>query len=154
MASSASFTSPLCTWLVAACMSFSCGRDPPQQSSMLGPSSKRLSRRRKLVSSKCHAVAGGGSSLVSSFYGSSIQGLMSSCLAFEPCNEFYSSTASSIPSLGFFSDNALASFFGSKNVSFHRNQRRLRRLASHSGLFLIFVFLSVGSYFSFLVFRF
>ncbi|KAK3213344.1 hypothetical protein Dsin_018050 [Dipteronia sinensis] len=136
MASSASFTSPLCTWLVAACMSFTCERDP-QQLPVLRPcnsSSKRLSRRKKIVSKYC-----GGSgqlnlngSLVSSFCGSSIQGLMSSYLPFEPCNEYYSSKGS-ISSLGFFSDNALSSFFGSKNVTFNRKQRRLHRAATHSG---------------------
>ncbi|KAK1551057.1 hypothetical protein Q3G72_029432 [Acer saccharum] len=136
MASSASFTSPLCTWLVAACMSFTCERDP-QQLPVRRPchsSSNRLSRRRKIVSKCC---GGGGQlnlngSLVSSFCGSSIQGLMSSCLAFEPCNEYYSSKGS-ISSLGFFSDNALSSFFGSKNVTFNRKQRRLHRAATHSG---------------------
>ncbi|GAY37614.1 hypothetical protein CUMW_030390 [Citrus unshiu] len=133
MASSCSFTSPLCTWLVAACMSFTCGsRDPHQPPSVLrrytNNKSEGLSaaRRRKL-SAKCGVggeVVNGG--LVSSFSGSShsIQSLMASCLPFEPCNEYYSS----VSSLGFFGDNGFSSFFGSNNstVTLNRRQRRLR----------------------------
>ncbi|KAL9442000.1 hypothetical protein AB3S75_020494 [Citrus x aurantiifolia] len=133
MASSCSFTSPLCTWLVAACMSFTCGsRDPHQPPSVLRryTNNKReglsAARRRKL-SAKCGVggeVVNGG--LVSSFSGSShsIQSLMASCLPFEPCNEYYSS----VSSLGFFGDNGFSSFFGSNNstATLNRRQRRLR----------------------------
>ncbi|KAH9804777.1 3-oxoacyl-(acyl-carrier-protein) synthase II [Citrus sinensis] len=133
MASSCSFTSPLCTWLVAACMSFTCGsRDPHQPPSVLRryTNNKReglsAARRRKL-SAKC-GVGGEvvNGSLVSSFSGSShsIQSLMASCLPFEPCNEYYSS----VSSLGFFGDNGFSSFFGSNNstATLNRRQRRLR----------------------------
>ncbi|KAJ4708864.1 3-oxoacyl-[acyl-carrier-protein] synthase [Melia azedarach] len=125
MSSSSSFTSPLCTWIVAACMSFTCGSRDPHQPTF----NKRLSTRRRKLSAKCSCELNG--SLVSSFCGSSIQGLMSSYLAFEPCNEYYSSRGT-ISSLGFFADNGLSSFFGSKTVTLNRKQRRLNR-ATYSG---------------------
>lgn len=141
MASSCSFASPLCTWLVAACMSFTCGtRDPHQPPYVLHryTNNKRerltAARRRKL-SVKC-GVGGDAvnRSLVSSFGGSShsIQSLMASCLPFEPCNEYYSS----VSSLGFFGDNGFSSFFGSNDstVTLNRKQRRLRlNRATRSG---------------------
>ncbi|GLT98824.1 hypothetical protein SLE2022_163040 [Rubroshorea leprosula] len=136
---SSSLTSPLCTWLVAACMSATCDKDQTR-SPMLNSSSvfKRLSRcaRRRKVVAQCGAQLNNGGSysnggLISSFCGSSIQGLMSSCLAFEPCNEFYNSKG--VSSLGFFGDNeGLSSLFGSKNVAVKRKQRRLNR-AAYSG---------------------
>ncbi|CAA7401203.1 unnamed protein product [Spirodela intermedia] len=98
-----SVASPLCTWLVAACMSVACDKERS-----LGPASggfpattKRLSRwaRRRRVA--LSSGMGGGcrsggressASLISAFCGSGgIQGLMSSCLAFEPCEEYCSS---------------------------------------------------------------
>lgn len=148
MASSCSFTSPLCTWLVAACMSFTCGsRDPHQPPSVLRryTNNKReglsAARRRKL-SAKC-GVGGEvvNGSLVSSFSGSShsIQSLMASCLPFEPCNEYYSS----VSSLGFFGDNGFSSFFGSNNstATLNRRQRRLRlnRVTRSGNLSISFV---------------
>ncbi|GKV24694.1 hypothetical protein SLEP1_g34277 [Rubroshorea leprosula] len=136
---SSSLTSPLCTWLVAACISATCDKDQTR-SAMLNSSSafKRLSRcaRRRKVVAQCGAQLNNGGSysnggLISSFCGSSIQGLMSSCLAFEPCNEFYNSKG--VSSLGFFGDNeGLSSLFGSKNVAVKRKQRRLNR-AAYSG---------------------
>ncbi|GMJ07266.1 ARABIDOPSIS BETA-KETOACYL-ACP SYNTHETASE 2, BETA-KETOACYL-ACP SYNTHETASE 2 [Hibiscus trionum] len=140
---SSSLASPLCTWLVAACMSVTCGQDQSQSSmlrSSASSSSKRLGRwartRRRALLSQC---GGGGSGsdnnqnggLISSFCGSGIQGLMTSCLAFEPCNEYYSSKNSSL----FGQNGSFSSLFGSKSVPFNNNrkQRRLNRGANHSG---------------------
>ncbi|XP_041008099.1 3-oxoacyl-[acyl-carrier-protein] synthase II, chloroplastic-like [Juglans microcarpa x Juglans regia] len=114
-----SMTSPLCTWLVAACMSVTCGADHSTCPSMFS-SSKRQSkwaRSRTRVLSKCSSEFQRG--LISSLCGSSIQGLMSSCLAFEPCHEYYSSKG--LSSTGF------SSLFGSNNVPLNRRQRRLNR---------------------------
>ncbi|XP_044464695.1 3-oxoacyl-[acyl-carrier-protein] synthase II, chloroplastic-like [Mangifera indica] len=128
MASSASFTSPLCTWLVAACMSFTCQKDPHQPTLLLPHPSgdRRLGRRRKVLS-KCSGAA--GFNRISSFCGSSIQGLITSL---EPCNEYYSSK-SALSSLPLFPDNAFSSFFGSNSVTLNRSQRRLARTRSRSG---------------------
>ncbi|GMY36500.1 3-oxoacyl-[acyl-carrier-protein] synthase II, chloroplastic-like [Fagus crenata] len=115
-----SVTSPLCTWLVAACMSVTCGGDKSTCQSMLG-SCKRRSKwgRGKRVLSKCSSEEQRG--LISSLCGSSFQGLMTS---FEPCNHYYTSNAlSSVP---------FTSLFGSKNVPFNRRHRRSNR-AVHSG---------------------
>lgn len=156
MAISSCVTSPFCTWLVAACMSVTCDRDKHHLMSPQSPvSCKRLSRwtRRRRLLSKCGAAANsqGGLSgfnggLLSSFCGSTIQGLMASCLAFEPCNEYYNSKG--ISSLGFFGDNAFSSLFGSKNVTLNRKQRRLNR-AIHSGIFPLLFFYFAKYYMSF-----
>ncbi|XVF88940.1 hypothetical protein PTKIN_Ptkin19aG0091500 [Pterospermum kingtungense] len=130
MASSSSLASPLC----GSCMSSSvtCGKDQSQSSVLLQysslfassssspSSSKRLDRwarnRRKLaLASQC------------------CSGSTSSCLAFEPCNGFYSSKNGS-----FFGQNgSFSSFFESRNVSFNTNKYRkhprLNRGAVHSG---------------------
>nr|WKC17501.1 3-oxoacyl-[acyl-carrier-protein] synthase II [Paeonia suffruticosa] len=121
--------SPLCTWLVAACMSVACDKDHSMSPSAF-QSSKRLSRwtRRRRVMTKCSTEYPRG--LISSFCGSGIQGLMPSCLAFEPCNEYYSSNG--LSSLAFFGDNGLSSLFGSKSAPLNRRQRRINR-AVHSG---------------------
>ncbi|XP_048334916.1 3-oxoacyl-[acyl-carrier-protein] synthase II, chloroplastic [Ziziphus jujuba] len=124
-----SLASPLCTWLVAACMSVTCDRDYSSSSSLL-QSSKRLSRwaRRRKVWAKCSSESAEfNRGLISSFCGSSIQGLMSSCLAFEPCNEYHSSKG--LSSSGY---NGFPSLFGSKSASTNRRQRRINR-ASLSG---------------------
>uniref|UniRef100_A0A0D2VIX0 beta-ketoacyl-[acyl-carrier-protein] synthase I n=2 Tax=Gossypium raimondii TaxID=29730 RepID=A0A0D2VIX0_GOSRA len=141
MMASSSLASPLCTWLVAACMSVTYGKDQsrsPLFNSSASASSNRLGRwarnRRKALLSQC---CGGGATpnkdvgLISSFRGSTIQGLMASCLAFEPCNDYYSSKNGS-----FFGQNgSFSSFFGSKTVPFNNNrkQKRLNRRAHHSG---------------------
>ncbi|PSS02051.1 3-oxoacyl-[acyl-carrier-protein] synthase [Actinidia chinensis var. chinensis] len=129
-------SSVVCSWLVAACMSIACEKDQPMMnpSSMLQSSSSkrwsRWSRKRRLSSVQCRADLSKG--LVSSFCGSGnrIQGLMSSYLAFEPCDEYYSSKG--ICSSDFFGDNGFASLFGSKNVMVGRRWRRVNR-AVHSG---------------------
>ncbi|NP_001292950.1 3-oxoacyl-[acyl-carrier-protein] synthase II, chloroplastic precursor [Jatropha curcas] len=135
MMGSASFASPLCTWLVAACMSVTCAKEnrtAPHAFHSSQPSNRlsRWARRRKTLhaqynsdSSNSIAAGGGGgggggysteflsNSLVSTLCGSSFQGLMSSCLAFEPCSQYYSSNG----------------LFRSRNLN--RKQRRLNRLA-------------------------
>ncbi|GFY98549.1 fatty acid biosynthesis 1 [Actinidia rufa] len=129
-------SSVVCSWLVAACMSIACEKDQPMMnpSSMLQSSPakrwSRWSRKRRLSSVQCRADLSKG--LVSSFCGSGnrIQGLMSSYLAFEPCDEYYSSKGGC--SSDFFGDNGFASLFGSKNVMVGRRRRRVNR-AVHSG---------------------
>ncbi|KAI3871497.1 hypothetical protein MKW98_011552 [Papaver atlanticum] len=85
MATSSMAASPLCTWLVAACMSVSY-QDNNNSSSKMLQSHKRLSkgaaRRKRVVMSKCNG--GDNKGLMSG--SSSFHGLMSSC--FEPCEEF------------------------------------------------------------------
>ncbi|KAJ9183705.1 hypothetical protein P3X46_007521 [Hevea brasiliensis] len=127
MMASASFSSPLCTWLVAACMSVTCAKENwtgthTFHSSPLGDRLNRWARRRRAFLSKYNsgssAVAATCSQflskgLSSSFSGSSLQGLMT-CLAFEPCSHYYSSDG----------------LFGSRNLNL--NRRRLNR-PPHSG---------------------
>ncbi|XP_077240930.1 3-oxoacyl-[acyl-carrier-protein] synthase II, chloroplastic-like [Tasmannia lanceolata] len=107
-----SVASPLCTWLVAACMSLTCEKDYSLRGGSGFLSSKQLSRwakkRRVLSNGRSDDFLPKG--LISSFYGSSIQGLMSSCLAFEPCEQYYSS----------------CSLFGSKNGNTRRHRRMNR----------------------------
>ncbi|XP_071711986.1 3-oxoacyl-[acyl-carrier-protein] synthase II, chloroplastic-like [Rutidosis leptorrhynchoides] len=82
--------SPLCTWLVAACMSVSGDRNHHRPAALFS-SPKRLSRsaRRKLLAvTECSSFSGDGG-LVSSFYGSGIMNLMTSL---EPCEEYYKSS--------------------------------------------------------------
>ncbi|KAJ9691879.1 hypothetical protein PVL29_011136 [Vitis rotundifolia] len=124
-----SVASPLCTWLVAACMSVACEKDHPLKSSMF-QTPKRLSRwaKRRLQCSN-GGVDYFSSGWISSFYGSSIHNLMSSCLAFEPC-EAYSSSKGLSSSLAFFGDNGF-SLFGSKSSPMNHRQRRMNR-AAHS----------------------
>ncbi|CAL1413870.1 unnamed protein product [Linum trigynum] len=123
MAGSTSFSSPLCTWLVAACMSVTCGSQDHRtsahafRSSSSSSSKLTTSRRRKPLLSKCNAssVAASSHSLssrfVASLCGSRFQDLMNSCLAFEPCSQYYTSN-------GAFRSRAL-----------NRKQRRLGRPA-------------------------
>lgn len=124
-----SFASPLCTWLVAACMSVTCEKDHPLRSTMF-QTPKRLSRwaKRRLQYSNS-GVDYFSSGWISSFYGSSIHNLMSSCLAFEPC-EVYSSSKGLSSSLAFFGDNGF-SLFRSKSSPLNHRQRRINR-AAHS----------------------
>lgn len=125
-----SVASPLCTWLVAACMSVACDKDHPLKSSMF-QTPKRLSRWAKRRLQYCHGgVDSFSSGWISSFYGISIHSMMSSCLAFEPCEAYSSSKGLSL-SLTFFGDNGF-SLFGSKPPTLNHRQRRLNR-AAHSG---------------------
>ncbi|CAN1291076.1 3-oxoacyl-[acyl-carrier-protein] synthase II, chloroplastic [Linum perenne] len=118
MAGSTSFSSPLCTWLVAACMSVTCDKDHRTNShafhsssstSKLTTTTTTTSRRRKLLSkSTSHSLP---RRFVSSICGSSFQDLMNSCLAFEPCSHYYTSNG----------------VFRSRSIN--RKQRRIRRPA-------------------------
>ncbi|CAH9076943.1 unnamed protein product [Cuscuta europaea] len=109
-----SVASPLCTWLVAACMSASCEKDHLGKSPSVFQS-RRWLRRKRTVSAWSGNLGGG---LVSSFYGSGIHGLMSSCV---PCQEYYNSKG-----LPFFGDNAL-SIFGSNPPPANRKPKRMSK---------------------------
>ncbi|CAL5411050.1 unnamed protein product [Camellia sinensis] len=125
-------SSVVCTWLVAACMSVTCEKDQQQQPMMMmmnQSSSKRFSRwaRKRRVLSKCRA---GCSEIPKGrLISSGIQGLMSSYLPFEPCDEYYSYKG--LCSSDFFGDNGFSSLFGSTNVPLSCRQRRFNR-AVHS----------------------
>ncbi|KAI3430092.1 Beta-ketoacyl-[acyl-carrier-protein] synthase I [Psidium guajava] len=113
--------SPLCTWLVAACTSVSFENELKTNPFQC---SRRLSKRlkRKVLSKCCSDTSNAQSPIsgsLSSFCGSSMQGLMSSCLAFEPCSDYYRC-------------NGLSSLFGSRNVGINRKQKRTNR-ARNSG---------------------
>ncbi|XP_077234646.1 3-oxoacyl-[acyl-carrier-protein] synthase II, chloroplastic-like [Tasmannia lanceolata] len=88
------------------------------------PSSKRLTRwatrKRRFLSKGFSEDFSMG--LISSFYGSSIHGLMSSCLAFEPCDEYYTSKGL-WSSSSFFGETGF-SLFRSKAGTTTRRQRR------------------------------
>ncbi|KAM7257232.1 hypothetical protein ACFE04_012973 [Oxalis oulophora] len=124
-AATSSLTSPLYTWLVAACMSVTCDQTS-STSTKLSSSSKNKFLRKSV---KCCSSSSGkknmlcGSLSSSSSSTSTIQGLMSSCLAFEPCSDFYNNTNSFLGG----ADNA---FFGSINLSLNRKQQPQRRLNS------------------------
>ncbi|XAR67222.1 Beta-ketoacyl-[acyl-carrier-protein] synthase II [Bertholletia excelsa] len=126
-------SSVVCTWFVAACMSFACDIDQPNSmpcpTSILHSSpSKRLSRwaRKQRVWSKYKA---GGSDLckglISSLCGSGIQGLMSHYLPFEPCNKYYS--LKGLRSSDFFGDTGFPSLLGSRRVPLTRRQTPTNR---------------------------
>ncbi|KAG6771967.1 hypothetical protein POTOM_023362 [Populus tomentosa] len=95
MTGSGSLSSPLCTWIVAACMSVTCAKESKYALSPPSSTTGNRSRRRKAAAAaalKCNSnnkynnyssgMGGGGPSL---------QGLVSSCLAFEPCSHYYAS---------------------------------------------------------------
>ncbi|KAJ6957600.1 hypothetical protein D5086_031885 [Populus alba] len=102
MTGSASLSSPLCTWLFTACMSVTCAKESAHA---LSPPSYNSSRRRKAKAAalpmKC--CSSSSSSIGGTVHSSpsndnsnnkcmlSFKGLMSSCLADEPCSRYYSS---------------------------------------------------------------
>ncbi|KAL7091921.1 hypothetical protein ACP275_12G133400 [Erythranthe tilingii] len=110
-------SSAVCSWLMAACMSVA--YDKESSISMLSTTTSsnpyRLSRwaarRRKRVLAQCAPHFSG------------IRNLMNSCLAFEPCDNFYKSS------------NASDSFsgFGSRDAPLHRSRRKLHRPSARSG---------------------
>ncbi|KAI3443521.1 hypothetical protein Pfo_000186 [Paulownia fortunei] len=109
-------SSVVCSWLMAACMSVACEKDSSiSMLSTASSNSSRLSkwaaRRRKRALAKCAPQLSG------------IGNLMSSCLAFEPCDRFYESSHASEFFFG----------FGSRNVPVHRRRRKSHRTAAHSG---------------------
>ncbi|GMH13773.1 hypothetical protein Nepgr_015614 [Nepenthes gracilis] len=118
-------TTPLCAWLVAACMSVGCEREKSRSSS-ISPSitwGSRWSRKKRgvgIVASKCNNLISEG--FITSFCGSSIHEWMSSCLPFEPCDEYYISNGFS--SMPLFGDLGL---FGSKSLNATRKQKRISR---------------------------
>ena len=125
MAAASSVTSPLCTWLGAACMSVTCGGD---QSTYMH-STKRLfggkwgRRKKRVFLSKCSSELQSQRDLISSVCGSSFQGLTTSCRAFEPCNQYY-----------YASNASFSSLFGSSNVRAPSNRRHTRfNRTVHSG---------------------
>ncbi|XP_073139482.1 3-oxoacyl-[acyl-carrier-protein] synthase II, chloroplastic-like [Henckelia pumila] len=105
----AAASSAVCSWIMAACMSVACENDSSVSMLSTTPRSRLgrwASRRRKMVLAKS----------APQFYG--IRGLMSSCLAFEPCDRFKKSES-------FFG-------FGSRNIPLHRRRRKLHFPDAHS----------------------
>ncbi|KAG1366411.1 3-oxoacyl-[acyl-carrier-protein] synthase II, chloroplastic [Cocos nucifera] len=119
----ATVASPLCTWLVAPCMTVACDKERS-----LGPRSVSPRRRWREASLSGGGGRGSPRRLISAFCGAGIQGLMSSCLAFEPCAEFYSSRNGS----AFFGGNGF-SLFGPQNAATTRRQRRAAHSSASSG---------------------
>ncbi|KAL0426756.1 UNVERIFIED_CONTAM: 3-oxoacyl-[acyl-carrier-protein] synthase II, chloroplastic [Sesamum latifolium] len=108
-------TSVVCSWLMAACMSVAYEKE--SSVSMLSSTSlcrltKWAARRRKRVLAKCAPDFSGFTSLVSS------------CFAFEPCDDFYKSSRAS-PGCLF--------GFGSRNLPLHRRRGKLLRSSAHCG---------------------
>ncbi|KAJ6407319.1 hypothetical protein OIU84_010760 [Salix udensis] len=97
MTGSGSLSSPLCTWLVAACMTVTCSKESKHALSPPSSTATNRSRRRKAATAaalKCNSNSNSKYNNYSSGMsgaGSSLQGLMSSCLAFEPCSHYYAS---------------------------------------------------------------
>uniref|UniRef100_A0A6N2LTC4 beta-ketoacyl-[acyl-carrier-protein] synthase I n=1 Tax=Salix viminalis TaxID=40686 RepID=A0A6N2LTC4_SALVM len=95
MTGSSSLSSPLCTWLVAACMTVTCSKESKHALSPPSSTASNRSRRRKAATAaalKCNSNSKYNNySSGMSGAGSSLQGLMSSCLAFEPCSHYYAS---------------------------------------------------------------
>ncbi|KAL3343903.1 hypothetical protein AABB24_027429 [Solanum stoloniferum] len=120
-----SVASPLCTWLVAACMSVSSEKDQFWKPASNFQSSKlmgRSGRRRKAIT-KCNS----GSLMNGSVMNSSWH----TCFGFEPCEEYYKSEGLSASFSSLFAENAF-SVFGFKQVPLNRRQRRMSS-AVHSG---------------------
>lgn len=132
MAAAYTMATPLCTWLVAACMSVGCSRREKCSSSSLCSSNNRWARKRRAtaVGTQCNALISASKGSISS-YRSSIHGLMTSCLAFEPCDEYYNNKGLPL-SLSLFGHCGLSSLFESKSAHLTRKQRRFNR-ALHSG---------------------
>ncbi|KAK4427423.1 3-oxoacyl-[acyl-carrier-protein] synthase II, chloroplastic [Sesamum alatum] len=131
MVVASSVASPLCTWLVAACMTVGSEKGKLCKSSGYLKCPKKLSRRKILVGQKSK----NGGSLVSSLYGSGISSLMSFC-PFEPCEEYCNSQGLS-SSFALFGENGFSLLFGSKALPMNRKQRRLNQAASNSGKTMI-----------------
>ncbi|CAA3032443.1 3-oxoacyl-[acyl-carrier- ] synthase II, chloroplastic [Olea europaea subsp. europaea] len=115
-------SSVVCSWLMAACMSVACQNDSStgnpffSSSSMSSRLGKWASRRRKRDLVK----------FASEFSG--IRNVVTSCLAFEPCDQFYKSSSRNFSTADF--------FFGFRptNVPLHRRRRKLNQPAAvHPG---------------------
>ncbi|KAL0344996.1 UNVERIFIED_CONTAM: 3-oxoacyl-[acyl-carrier-protein] synthase II, chloroplastic [Sesamum radiatum] len=97
-------TSVVCSWLMAACMSVAYEKESSVSmlsSTSLCRLSKWAARRRKRVLAKCAPDFSGFSSLVSS------------CFAFEPCDDFYKSSRAS---------SGFLFGFGKSNLPLHRRR--------------------------------
>ncbi|XP_022154653.1 3-oxoacyl-[acyl-carrier-protein] synthase II, chloroplastic-like isoform X2 [Momordica charantia] len=129
MAASAA-VSPLCTWLVAACMSVNCGRNQSTDPSMLCSSKvlNKCARRRRFLSKCSSRNFQSHSGAILSSCGSRMQGLTSSYISFGPCDEPYSSKV--LYPCRFFDASGFYLLSGSKSVP--ANPRPNRRNA-HSG---------------------
>ncbi|XP_022888501.1 3-oxoacyl-[acyl-carrier-protein] synthase II, chloroplastic-like isoform X1 [Olea europaea var. sylvestris] len=111
-------SSVVCSWLMAACMSVACQNDSAtgnpffSSSSMSSRLGKWASRRRKRDLVK----------FASEFSG--IRNVVTSCLAFEPCDQFYKSSSRNFSTADF--------FFGFRptNVPLHRRRRKLNQPAA------------------------
>ncbi|KAL2554063.1 3-oxoacyl-[acyl-carrier-protein] synthase II [Forsythia ovata] len=107
-------SSVVCSWLVAACMSVACEKDSYMGNPFLSSSSissrlvKWASRRRKRAVVKCAPEFSG------------ISNLVTSCLAFQPCDQFYKSSSGNVSSSDIFFG------LGSTNVPLHRRRRKLK----------------------------
>ncbi|PIN09558.1 3-oxoacyl-(acyl-carrier-protein) synthase (I and II) [Handroanthus impetiginosus] len=115
MAGASSVASPLCTWLVAACMTVAGERGNSDKFLQFPKEFSRCSRRKNLVSS---------------LYGSGINSLKNFC-PFEPCEEYCNPQRFS-SYFALFGENIGFSLFGSKSVPTHRKQRTLIK-DSHCG---------------------
>ncbi|KAK6147595.1 hypothetical protein DH2020_018507 [Rehmannia glutinosa] len=109
-------SSVVCSWLVAACMSVACEKDSSismmsTTSSNSSGLSKWAARRRKRTLAKCAPHLSG------------IPNLVSSCLAFQPCDHYQKSSHVSEFFFG----------FGSRNAPVHGRRRKSHRPAAHSG---------------------
>ena len=111
MATSAA-ASPLCTWLVSACMSISYEKHHTNP--------KRLSQwtKRKNFVSKCISRGGSDADFVSNLL-TNVSGIQSSCIAFEKCKEYNHS-------------EGLFTLLGSQ-TAWTRKQRSINRPAAISG---------------------
>lgn len=107
--------SPLCTWIVAACMSMSTESKNFNKSPNLFHSQKKLRRK-------------GGDMVALSSKNGGFNRLMKFC-HIEPCEEYYTSQSFSF-SCALFGESAFA-VLGSKNRG-----RKLLIRAHHSGIFL------------------
>lgn len=142
----AASSSMVCTWLVAACMSVACQNDQPKMMLLHSSSPSRrnrIRRRRVFLSNKRSAVGVDfqGGNLMSSLCGS----MMTSCLTFEPCDDYCNSKG--LSSSDFFG----ASIFGSTTVPMGRRRRRMINPAARSGIKLDpFLFLLSFSFYAIL----
>ncbi|KAG0471446.1 hypothetical protein HPP92_015992 [Vanilla planifolia] len=110
--------SPLCTWLVAACMSSSCDKDRTLLSSV-----GRCVRLRRALAARVGmrvGYCGSQDGLISAFCRSGIHGLMSSL---EPCSEFYYCLRNVTPLQGANCFSLLAN----RKEEVNRKQRRISR---------------------------
>lgn len=98
-------SSVVCSWLMAACMSVACENESPTSISMLSSNPSLSSRFSKWAARKRKRAFPISSRYAPEF--SRIRNLMSSCLAFEPCDNFRRSSSSfsslALPSSPFFS---------------------------------------------------